>query len=102
MSPSSSAVARVLDETLPSRFGGGPGDYQLVEDDAWNGRRLRLLVHPAVGPVDPHAVAETFVSALDAWPATRVVTVERHVPLATTFGKILHVHRIRRGLDQPA
>jgi hypothetical protein len=102
MSPSSSVVARVLDETLPSRFGGGPGDYQLVEDDASNDRRLRLLVHPAVGPVDPHAVVETFVSALDAWPAIRLVTVERHVPLATTFGKILHVHRTRRGLDQPA
>jgi hypothetical protein len=99
---SSPAVARVLDETLPGRFGGGPGDYQLVEDEASDGRRLRLLVHPGVGPVDPHAVAEAFVWALDARLATGLVTVERHVPLATTFGKTLHVHRIQRGLGPPA
>jgi hypothetical protein len=95
-------VARVLDETLPGRFGGGPGDYQLVEDEAANGRRLRLLVPPDVGPVDPHAVAEAFVSALDSWPATGLVTVERHTPLATRFGKVLHVHRTQNGLDRSA
>ncbi|HEX2500361.1 MAG TPA: hypothetical protein VHO73_02810 [Methylomirabilota bacterium] len=92
------AVARALDETLPRRFGGGPGDYQLVEDEAADGaRRLRLLVHPAVGPVDPRAVAEAFVAGLEGWPSGRAPAVERHAPLATGVGKILHLHRTRDG-----
>src|SRR5262249_41055382 len=41
-----SDVIRVLDEILPARFGGGPTDYQLVEDEGADGRpRIRLLVH---------------------------------------------------------
>jgi hypothetical protein len=92
------AVARALDETLPCRFGGGPGDYQLVEDEAAGGaRRLRLLVHPEVGPVDPSAVAEAFVAGLEGWPSGRAPSVERHAPLATNVGKVLHIHRTRDG-----
>jgi hypothetical protein len=102
-------VVRILDETLPARFGGGPGDYQLVEDETSDGRsRLRLLVHPHVGPVDAGVVAETFLSALRApggargvaalvWRATGILEVERRVPEATRAGKVLHVHRAPRG-----
>ena len=32
-------AARVLEETLPGRFGGGAGDYQLVEDETPLGAR---------------------------------------------------------------
>jgi hypothetical protein len=94
------AVVRALDETLPARFGGGPGDYQLVEDEGADGaRRLRLLVHPGVGPIDPSAVAEAFGSGLDRWPVRGFLAVERRAPLATRVGKVLHVHRIRGGLE---
>jgi hypothetical protein len=99
-------VARVL-EKLPERFGGAPGDYQLVEDEAADGRpRLRLLVHPCVGAVDPRAVAAAFLSALErpgqaagimtqVWRDTDLLAVERRAPLATTSGKILHFYRAR-------
>jgi hypothetical protein len=101
-------VVRILDETLPARFGGGPGDYQLVEDESPDGRsRLRLLVHPHVGPVDAGAVTETFLSALRApagaqdvtalvWRSAGLLEVERRVPEATRAGKVLHVHRAPR------
>jgi hypothetical protein len=97
-------VAAVL-EALPARFGGTPGDYQLVEDERSDGRAgLRLLVHPDVGPLDPRAVGEAFLSALgrpgeagsimsQVWRDTDLLTVERRVPLATTSGKILHFYR---------
>jgi hypothetical protein len=99
MSLSFPAVVRALDETLPDRFG---GDYQLVEDEGANGeRRLRLLVHPGIGPVDPRAVAEVFGSVLDRWPASGPLALERHVPLATKVGKVLHIHRTRGGLERP-
>ncbi len=87
-------IARALDETLPGRFGGGPGDYQLVEDALATGAtHWRLLVHPAVGPIDPRAVAAAFVAVLDGWPGHAPFAVERHVPLVTAVGKVLHVHR---------
>ena len=101
-------VVRVLDEALPVLFGGGPGDYQLVEDeDSGAGARLRLLVHPRVGPVDPQAVAEAFLGTLgrpggtaglmtEVWRQAALLTVERAAPQATTSGKVLHVHRSGR------
>ena len=91
-----------------------PGDYQLVEDEAPDGRaRLRLFVHPRVGPVDPQAAAEAFFSALGAaggtaaimtqvWRDAGLLTVERRAPQTTISGKVLHLHRARFGLGQPA
>jgi hypothetical protein len=58
-------LIHVLDEVLPARFGGGPTDYQLIEDEVVDGQsRLYLLVHPAIGPVDPNDVAEVFLEAI--------------------------------------
>ena len=56
-------VIRILEEVLPARFGGAPTDYQLVEEEGESGEpRLRLLVHPAVGPLEPGAVENAFLS----------------------------------------
>ena len=58
-------IVRVLEEVLPARFGGGPTDYQLVEEETERGRpRLYLLIHPQVGPVDPAAVIDTLLRAI--------------------------------------
>jgi len=97
-------VIRVLEEILPARFGGAPTDYQLLEDEADDGSpRLRLLVHPAVGPLDTEAVSETFLSAIGAgagvervmgllWRDAGFLRVERLAPRTTASGKILHLH----------
>jgi hypothetical protein len=102
-------VIRILDEILPARFGGGPSDYQLVEDERPDGQpRLRLLVYPDVRSVDSGAMTDAFLSALGApggadgvmtlvWRAAGLVEVERVAPLMTPAGKVLHVHRISRG-----
>ena len=43
----------ILEKTLPAEFGGGPGDYQLVEEEDGGGlTRLILRVRPEVGQVD--------------------------------------------------
>jgi hypothetical protein len=97
-------VIRVLEEVLPARFGGAPTDYQVVEDEAEDGRpRLRLLVHPSVGLLEPQAVAETFLTAIGAgsgvqrvsgllWRDAGFLRVERLAPRTTASGKILHLH----------
>ncbi|HEY7601375.1 MAG TPA: hypothetical protein VIB60_02610 [Methylomirabilota bacterium] len=97
-------VIRVLEEVLPARFGGGPTDYQMVEEEGETGEpRLRLLVSPRVGDVDPEAVADAFLTALSAgsgvervmglmWRQARLLRVERRSPQPTDTGKILHLH----------
>ncbi len=57
-------LIRVLEEVLPARFGEGRPTTRSEEEDG-NGRsRLRLLVHPAVGPVEPATVIDVFLSAI--------------------------------------
>jgi hypothetical protein len=96
-------LVRVLEEVLPSRFGGGPADYQLAEEEDPNGRpALRLRVHPRVGELDRAAVADAFLSAVGAgsgaerimglaWRQARVLRVERQAPILSPTGKILHL-----------
>jgi hypothetical protein len=96
-------VIRVLEEVLPRRFGGGPTDYQLVEEEADDGQpRLRLLVHPSIGAVDPGAVSEAFLGAIGQgsrigagmalhWRDGGFLRVERAAPRSTPSGKILHL-----------
>jgi len=100
-------VVRVLEEVLPARFGGGPTDYQLLEDEAADGRpRLRLLAHPALGALDETRLADLFLTAIgrDAgagevmarmWRDAGFLQVERRPPYTTATGKILHLH-VRR------
>ncbi|MBA3332248.1 MAG: hypothetical protein H0T39_15490 [Actinobacteria bacterium] len=110
-------IIRVLEVVLPARFGGGPTDYQLLEEEAEDGQaRLRLLVHPAVGPLDAEAAADAFLAAIGGgsgiervmalqWRESQVLRVERRAPLTTASGKILHLHQQRRssnGRPDPA
>ncbi len=96
-------VIRVLEETLPARFGGAPTDYQLVEEEAADGRpRLCLLVRPEVGLLDLGAVREAFLAAIGVgsgvervmellWRTPGFLRVERRAPLPTASGKVLHL-----------
>lgn len=98
-------VVRILEETLPARFGGGPTRYQLVEtEDPRGAPRLWLVVDPAVGAVDEPRVVEAFLDALAAgpgaasvmaaqWRQAGVVGVRRAAPRATPSGKVLHLHQ---------
>jgi hypothetical protein len=96
-------IIRLIDQDLPTRFGGGPTDYQLIEDEAAvNGQtRLRLLIHPSVGKIDDDAVLGTLLTAFreagapidQLWREQSWVQVERRPPLVTAGGKIYHLHR---------
>jgi hypothetical protein len=108
MTFSGTDVVRILEQVLPSRFGGLPTDYQLVEeeDDAGHSR-VRLLVSPRVGPdVNTTAVADVFLSALGdgqvtnrlmerMWRESKLFAVERQAPYITRAGKVLHFHLLR-------
>jgi hypothetical protein len=59
-----SDALRVLEVALPARFGGGAGDYQLVEIDAAGQTELVLRVSPRVGSVSTGAVHDFFFSEI--------------------------------------
>jgi hypothetical protein len=96
-------LAQVLEEVLPARFGGGPTDYQLLEDEgAADGRRVRLLVHPRLGPLDADAVRDAFLQAIGVgsgaervmaqlWWEAGLPVIEREAPHLAGAGKIQHV-----------
>ncbi len=98
---------RILEEELPARCGGGPGDYQLVEQEGENGESLmRLLVRPEIR-AEPDEVHRVFLAAVAQgpgvgpaiaalWRDAGSLRVERRPPLSTTAGKILHLHRLHR------
>ena len=102
-----SDVIRVLEEVLPSRFGGSLLDYQLAEqEDGAGDPKLRLIVSPSVGPLEPAAVRTAFLEALGAgtgadrvmslqWSGAGFLSVERAEPVRAPSGKILHLLRTR-------
>jgi hypothetical protein len=106
-------LVRVLEDVLPTRFGGVPSDYQLVEGESEDGTPVvRLLVHPGVGALDEPAVIESFLQAIGGgsgpdrvmstmWRSRRMVRVERRPPVKTGSGKVLHLH-VERKADSGA
>jgi hypothetical protein len=98
-----SDVIRVLEQTLPARFGGGPNDYQMVESAGPDGApSLILRMHPRLPICRAQDVARAFVDAIAAgdgaqrlmgqvWLDAGAVKVVREPPAASAGGKILHV-----------
>jgi hypothetical protein len=107
-------VIRILEEVLPARFGGSPVDYQLIEGETEDGGpRLRLLIHPRVGPLEEAAVEAAFLDAVGTgsgaqrimarqWREGRVLRVEREVPRTGVLGKVAHIWASRPSAADPA
>jgi hypothetical protein len=104
-----SSLIRVLEETLPERFGGRATDYQLVEREEPGGlTRLELVVNPSVGTIDTAAVKETFLKEIGwggesikmmslLWEQANILEVRRAAPISTKMGKVqpFHLERSR-------
>jgi hypothetical protein len=94
----------LLEGTLPAEFGGGPGDYQLAEEEDDDGQtRLTLRVHPDVPGLDEARLLARLQERLAAgsrrhrfmagvWQAAGTLRVRREVPHASPRGKILPLH----------
>ena len=113
-----SNLVQILEEVLPSRFGGSSLDYQLVEEEAPDSAaRLVLRVSPSVGALDEDALRTSFLAELatgglvDQHHAELLrragsVVVSRQPPLATAAGKVFPFHLLRasqavRGVSTP-
>jgi hypothetical protein len=102
-------LVRLLEEVLPARFGGGPADYQLIEEEDGRGRtRVSLAVSPGLGPLDERQVEEVALTFLrsrgdaermmaDIWAGAGTLHVVRREPETSAAAKVLPLHVARPG-----
>ena len=97
-------MVRIIEELLPTRFGGCSTDYQMVEAEDGKGQtRLYVLVSPAVGEVNDGEVVDCILSELrkgsdtnrmmaEVWRQGGTLQVLRQQPRLTRGGKLLSLH----------
>lgn len=100
----SDELDRLVELELPARAGGGPGDYQLVEDEGPDGTRVSLRVHPRLGDVDAGALLDAVrrvlagsdngVLAEKVWMPGGALRILHEPPAATRAGKTLAYERL--------
>jgi hypothetical protein len=98
MTLAGSDVVRILEEVLPARFGGAPGDFQLAEEEGPGQTQLVLRVDPRV-PLSSeaelksgflHELRSHYGGALasSVWRHADALCVVRQTPQATHTGKV--------------
>jgi hypothetical protein len=102
-----SEVVRLLEDVLPARFGGAPGDYQLLEQEKEGQTRLTLRVRPGIPLRSPDDVRECLLGELvklrggagarRLWEHSQALEVVRAYPAVTRAGKILPLHLLGSG-----
>jgi hypothetical protein len=96
-------VVTLVEETLPARFGGGPTDYQLVDQVDAAVPAVAIVVSPGVGEVDEAEVVRVVHEAIEqsgagpalasaVWRDGGTLRVVRREPFATAPGKVLPIH----------
>lgn len=97
-------IMQILEQKLPKKFGGGPTDYQLREDETPGGNpQLCLVVHPRLGSLDEAALKAFFLEKIGSgsgaekltsmiWRDSDMLRIERCAPSITATGKIQHMH----------
>jgi hypothetical protein len=102
-----SDIVRILESAMPQRFGGGPGDYQLVEHDGARQTQLVLRISPRVGVTAKEEVRSFFLDevrrcyggslAARQWQHSEGVEVAIEEPAVTSNGKVLSLHMLTTG-----
>jgi hypothetical protein len=100
-------VVHILEEILPQRFGGAPGDYQLVEEEGSNQTQILLRISPRSGISSPEVVKEAFLGEVRRlfggsmtfrqWQHTGAVKAVIGEPHVTGSGKVLPLHLLGPG-----
>jgi hypothetical protein len=97
-------IIKIVEEILPTRFGGSSIDYQIIEEEDEAGQTLlSIIISPDVGVVDENALINTILSVLaqdgnskrmmsEIWYQTKTLKVRRRLPYTTTQGKLLPLH----------
>jgi hypothetical protein len=98
-----SHIISLVEETLPGRFGGGPTDYQMVEQEDEDGfTRLYILVDPGLGALDEREVLACVEETLSTnhligstvWKKAGTIRLRRASPILTQAGKLMPLHHL--------
>jgi len=100
-------VLHILEDVLPRRFGGAPGDYQLVEQETPYQTRILLRISPRTGVRSATAVQEGFFEELRKiyggsltnrqWQHSKALQAVLEEPYVTAAGKVLPLHLLGHG-----
>ena len=100
-----SDLVELVDRVLPSRFGGGPTDYQLVEEEIGGLPKVSVVARPSLGRIDEQEVVAAVIAHLRATPRNRLmadvwrdsgtVRLVRRDPYTSVSGKILPLHLVK-------
>lgn len=99
-------VVNLVDEILPSHFGGNPTDYQLVQNDLGGVSRISVVLSPRLGEVSEQQVLQVVLRGLASgarykqmmsgiWEEGGTLEVLRREPYATSGAKVPPLHFIR-------
>lgn len=98
--------------SLPNRIGGGPGDYQFVEDEREGEAAFVLRIDPRVRNVDEAAAlsvvreelrrTETGLLADSIWSSSGSLKIERASPKQAPSGKVLPFEPLGAPLGEDA
>jgi len=98
-----SELITLVEEVLPSRFGGDATDYQILEEEDGQGfTRLVVLVHQRLAAVDERAVLACVEEQLarlhrvnqQVWNETGTLQIRRAAPIVTRAGKVMALHHL--------
>jgi hypothetical protein len=96
-----------FENIIPSEFGGGPGDFQLVEEEDGEGQtRLTLLVHPDIEDLNEEKLLSRVYEVLGQgsrdnrfatklWQDAGTLRIRRQAAHASGRGKVLPLHIAR-------
>ncbi len=101
-----SELITLVEEILPSRFGGNPTDYQFVEEEEGGLPKVGIVISSRVGAVDEDRVIRAVLDRLrsypgckpmmaDQWQDGKTLRVLRREPYVTGAAKILPLHVLK-------
>jgi hypothetical protein len=102
----SSTVADLVEVVLPERFGGGPGDYQFIEQERDGLTRVTIAVSPRLEGIDEGRVVDAVLTHLgrhggpdammaEVWRSAGTLKVARQEPYVSDASKTPHLHTLR-------
>ena len=97
-------LVRIIEDVLPSKFGGASTDYQLLEEEDEQGHtHMSVVVNPDIGAIDENELIQTVITELErgsdakrmmaqVWSQAGTLRVKRITPFTTGSGKLLPLH----------
>jgi len=102
-------IVHILEQSLPARFGGSPGDYQLVEQEGTNQTEILLRISPRIRIKSPETVQRYLLNsfrqynggalAYRVWQHSDALRVVFEEPLLTKAGKVLPLYLSKSAKD---